>query len=161
MLTCVLVCVAKPGRVVGPVIPYESGAKNKDAYDGRGVYLQNAVLPPQTISPNYYFRTNAEKNQDKYGGGVEADRESSQTKSQHQQQQQQQYPLAKSNPAITTDMNQHHLYYQSHAKTVQLNGQIAIDAKLLQAQSQFGAIGAAAVAVAAHREVGTVQYGLT
>ena len=30
-----------------------------------------------------------------------------------------------------------------------------------QPQSQFGPVGAAAVAVAAHRNVGAVQYGLT
>ena len=36
---------------------------------------------------------------------------------------------------------------------------MAIDATLLQAQSQFGPAGAAAVAVAAHRNVGTVSYG--
>lgn len=52
-------------------------------------------------------------------------------------------------------------YYPAQEKVAQLGGQIAIDAKLLQAQTKFGAVGAAAVAVAAHREVGTIQYSLT
>ncbi|KAL3503056.1 hypothetical protein ACH5RR_037505 [Cinchona calisaya] len=150
---------AKPGRVVGPVIPYENGRSINDVYDGR-VYAQNAVLPPQASSLQYFFRAaNTVKNEDKHG--TEAVKESSQAKQQHQH-----YLPAKSTPVISTDTNHNHqqqnLYYrQSQAKAVQLNGQIVIDAKLLQAQSQFGAVGAAAVAVAAHREVGAVQYGLT
>lgn len=36
----------------------------------------------------------------------------------------------------------------------------SIDAKLLQAQSQFGAVGSAAVAISAHRHSGGFQYGL-
>lgn len=158
-LTHVHACPAKPGRVVGPVIPYENGRNSKDAYDGRG-YLSNAVLPVQsTISPNCYFRTGTEKNQDKNGitAAAVGDKESSQAKLQ---QNHHQLPMvAKSTRVVTTDMNNHnHMYYQSHAKAVQLNSQIAMDAKLLQAQSQFGA---AAVAVAAHREVGALQYGLS
>ncbi|KAL3508810.1 hypothetical protein ACH5RR_028211 [Cinchona calisaya] len=152
---------AKPGRVVGPFISDENCRKINDTYDGR-VYIQNAVLPPQAMSLQYFFRTNNPgKNRGKLGR--EAVTDSSQSKLQHQHS-----PLpAKQTPVISTDINNHHhkLYYhyqsQAKAKAVQLNGQIAIDAKLLQAQSQFGAAGAAAVAVAAHREVGAVQYGLT
>ncbi|XP_071905171.1 mitogen-activated protein kinase 19-like [Coffea arabica] len=151
---------AKPGRVVGPVIPYENVRNINHGHDGRA-YIQNPVLPPQAMSPQYFFRTaNTLKNQDKHV--PEAVKNSSaQAKLPHQHH----YPPAKSTPVITTDINNHHqqhsLYYQSQAKSVQLNGQIALDAKLLQAQSQFGAVGAAAVAVAAHREVGAIQYGLT
>lgn len=47
-------------------------------------------------------------------------------------------------------------------KSDHLNDPVAsIDAKLLQAQSQFGGVGAAAVAVAAHRHSGSFQYGLS
>ncbi|CAI9088888.1 OLC1v1023339C1 [Oldenlandia corymbosa var. corymbosa] len=165
---------AKPGRVVGPVLPYENVRNNNDAYNGR-VYIQNAVLPPQAISPQYFFKTpNNGKNQDKQQQqGGEAIKETSQAKLLQQQQPQHYPPAAKSTPAVSSDINNHHhhhhhhlhhqthLYYQSQAKAMQLNSQLAIDAKLLQAQSQFGAVGAAAVAVAAHREVGIVQYGLT
>ncbi|CDP06066.1 unnamed protein product [Coffea canephora] len=152
---------AKPGRVVGPVIPYENVRNINNAYDGRA-YIQNPVLPPQAMSPQYFFRTaNTLKNQDKHHVPEAVKDSSAQAKLPHQQH----YPPAKSTPVITTDINSHHqqhsLYYQSQAKSVQLNSQIALDAKLLQAQSQFGAVGAAAVAVAAHREVGAIQYGLT
>ena len=68
--------------------------------------------------------------------------------------------MAKSAPGMVVDMNSNP-YYQPQAKAEQLNDRLAIDAKLLQAQSQFCAVGAAAVAVAAHRNVGTVQYGLS
>lgn len=53
------------------------------------------------------------------------------------------------------------LYNQPQVKSSQVNEQIAINAKLLQEQSHLGAISAAAVAVAAHREVGTIQFGLS
>lgn len=52
-------------------------------------------------------------------------------------------------------------YQQPQAKAEQLNDILGIDAKILQAQIQFGVVGAAAVAVVAHRTVGTVQYGLS
>lgn len=64
---------------------------------------------------------------------------------------------AKPAPAMAVDMNPNP-YVQAQTKADQLN---AIDAKLLQAQSRYGAAGAAAVAVAAHRNAGAVQYGLS
>ncbi|KAJ8556090.1 hypothetical protein K7X08_022848 [Anisodus acutangulus] len=106
---------AKPGRVVGPILPY----------DGR-------VLP-HGIYPHYMFRMNP-GNREKCG------------------------TEAKDTTQVEMNTNP---YYQTHEKVAQLGGQIAIDAKLLQAQTQFGAGVAAAVGVAAHREVGTIQYGLT
>ncbi|CAK9134176.1 unnamed protein product [Ilex paraguariensis] len=142
---------AKPGRVVGPVLPYEGGRNIKDAYDGR-VYAGNAVLPPQTISPHHFFKTTT-GNQEKLG--TEATRESS-----HVKQQSLQGMAAKPAPGMTADLNTNP-YYPSQGKASPLNNQIAIDAKLLQAQSQFGVVGAAAVAVAAHREIGAVQFGLS
>lgn len=79
-------------------------------------------------------------------------------------QTKQQSPLcnmaAKPSSGMAMDVNTNP-YCQPQARVEQLNERIAIDAKLLQAQSQFGPVGAAAVAVAAHRNVGTVQYGLT
>ncbi|KAL3821284.1 hypothetical protein ACJIZ3_007189 [Penstemon smallii] len=135
---------AKPGRVVGPVLPYENvrHAMN-DSYDSR-VYVQNAVLP-QSISPHYFYRNSMGKNQEK----------SSMEASQVQQSK-------LNNHGMSVDMNSNP-YYQSQAKAAAdtLNNQIGIDSKLLQAQTQFVAAGAAAVAVAAHREVGAVQLGLT
>lgn len=158
ILTHVHACPAKPGRVVGPVIPCENVRNSKDAYDVRGGYLSNAaVLPAQsTITPNYYFGTGIEKNQGKNGMAAAAGGDKKSCQAKLQQNHQQPPVVAKSTRVITTDMNNHqHMYYQSHAKAVQLNSQIAMDAKLLQAQS------AAAVAVAAaHREVRALQYGM-
>lgn len=67
---------------------------------------------------------------------------------------------AKPSSGMAMDVNANP-YCQPQARVEQLNERIAIDAKLLQAQSQFDPVGAAAVAVAAHRNVGAVQYGLT
>jgi hypothetical protein len=60
-------------------------------------------------------------------------------------------------PAIDLNTNPYH----QQGKNDLLNDPVSvIDAKLLQAQSQFGAAGAAAVAVAAHRHSGGLQCGL-
>ncbi|KAH9779450.1 mitogen-activated protein kinase 19 [Citrus sinensis] len=139
---------AKPGRVVGSVMPYENGRNIKDIYDAR-MFYRNAVLPPQNVSPHCFFRTNT-INQEK--SGLESGR-SSHVKPEPTQHN----PAAKPTHGLPVDVNMNP-YYQPQAKVDQLNERIAIDAKLLQAQSQFGA---AAVAVAAHRNVGTVQYGLS
>lgn len=48
---------------------------------------------------------------------------------------------------------------QAEVGVGQLKDRIAIEAKVFQAQSQFGPVGAAAVAISAHRNVGSVQYG--
>lgn len=64
-----------------------------------------------------------------------------------------QYTASKLKSCMSLDMNSNP-YYQSQVKAGMLNGRIGIDAKLLQAQSQLVAAGAAA---AARREVGAVQ----
>lgn len=114
------------------------------------MFYRNAVLPPQNVSPQCFFRTNT-INQEK--SGLESGRGSSHVKPEPTQHN----PAAKPAHGLPVDVNMNP-YYQPQAKVDQLNERIAIDAKLLQAQSQFGA---AAVAVAAHRNVGTVQYGLS
>jgi len=98
-------------------------------------------------------------NQEK--SGLETHRELSQAKPQIQSQQCNVPEKRASSMAMDVNTN---LYYQPQAKADQLNNdRITIDAKLLQAQSQlqFGAAGAAAVAVAVHRNAGAVQYGLS
>ena len=139
-----MLCTAKPGRVVGSVIPYENGKNVKDGYDAK-IFYRNAVLPQQSVSPHCFLKTGT-TNQEK--SGIQAEL------------QPQLSMVAKPAPGMVVDMNSNP-YYQPQAKAEQLNDRLAIDAKLLQAQSQFGAVGAAAVAVAAHRNVGTVQYGLS
>lgn len=140
---------AKPGRVVGSVVPCDNGRSVKDAYEARTFY-RNAILPPQSVSPHCFFRANTMM-QDK--SVSESEKRASQM-----QQQPSPYNLAgKPTSAMAIDMNANP-YYQPQSKVDQLNERMAIDAKLLQAQSQFGA---AAVAVAAHRNVGTVHYGMS
>lgn len=146
---------------MGPVLPYENVRQMNNSYDG-GVCVQNAVLPPQSNSPHCFFRTNTGKNL-----------EESHVKQQPQQQYMpakpvngsiidieckgSQYAQAMVNPAERNS----NPYYQSQSKAGILNNNsVAIDAKLLQAQSQFVVAGAA-VAVAAHRDAGSMQLGLT
>lgn len=153
---------------MGLVLPYENVRYANDSHDGR-VYVQNAILP-QSISPHCFFRTNSGKNQEKYR--MESEKETSQVKQQSKpympvksingmsididSKAQPHYTPSKLNLGLSFDINSNP-YCQSQAKAGMLNGQIAIDAKLLQAQSQFVVAGAAA----AHREVGAVQLGLT
>ncbi|KAL6561695.1 Mitogen-activated protein kinase 19 [Orobanche minor] len=138
---------AKPGRVVGPVLPYEN-----ESYDG-GVYVQNGVVPPQSISPQCFFRTSTGRNQDNCRTDASQVQQhymppsvrSINGQSTDVRGQSQQYAAPKLNPVMGADMNSNP-YYQSHAKAGIMNGQIAIDAKLLQAQTQFLASGPAAAA---------------
>lgn len=140
-----LFLAAKPGRVVGPVLSYESGGNIKESFDGK-IYYRNAV--PQGTSPECIYRGNA-------GNQVKSVGEERRRGSAYQKTQSPQCPVSvKPVPGMVIDVNTNP-YYQP------LNDRVAIDAKLLQAQSQFGAAGAAAVAVAAHRNVATVQYGLS
>ncbi|CAL9016836.1 unnamed protein product [Prunus brigantina] len=142
---------AKPGRVVGPVLPYENGRNIKETYDPRTFY-RNAVLPPQSVSPHCFFRTHT-ANQDK--SDLEMRRDASHAKMQPQPEQRN--LAAKPAPGMVIEVNTNP-YYPPPTKADHLH---VIDSKLLQAQSQFGPVGAAAVAVAAHRNTGTVQYGLS
>ncbi|XP_009344615.2 mitogen-activated protein kinase 19 isoform X2 [Pyrus x bretschneideri] len=141
---------AKPGRVVGPILPYENGRNVKEMYDPRTLY-RNAV-PPQSVSPHCFFRIHT-ANQDK--AGVEVQRYESHAKLQPQPEQCN--LAAKPSPGMVIEVNTNP-YYPPPAKVDQLS---SIDSKLLHAQSQFGPVGAAAVAVAAHRNTGAVQYGLS
>ncbi|ESQ30069.1 hypothetical protein EUTSA_v10011329mg [Eutrema salsugineum] len=126
---------ARPGRVVESSVSYENGRNLKEAY------FRSAVS-----SPHCYFRANTMNH------NVEA---SSQPKPQqfvHHYNPTVQ-PAATTNQTDVEMMNHHpNPYFQSQLPKIdQLsnNTHMAIDAKLLQAQSQFGPAGAAVVAVAA------------
>ncbi|KAL2943387.1 Mitogen-activated protein kinase 19 [Bienertia sinuspersici] len=139
---------ARPGRVVGPVVSYEAGRSMKDGHDAR-IPMQNAVLPPQTASPHYYFRPNITP--------------PAQTKDRPENEQgraswTKQQPLpVQSGHEVAIDINTNP-YHQPQPKSDQYSSRVALDAKIMQAQSQFGAT---AVAMATHRNVGTVQYGMS
>lgn len=161
---------AKPERLSGPVLPYDNARYMNDNHDGR-IYVQNAVLHHQSLSPHCFYRTtNPGKNPEKYR--IESEMETSQVKHRSTSympvksingsslgsdpKAQPQYMPSTLNSCMSFDIN-NNPYYQSQVKAGMLNGRIAIDAKLLQAQTQLVAAGAAA----AHREVGAVQLGLT
>ncbi|GAB4849286.1 Mitogen-activated protein kinase 19 [Ancistrocladus abbreviatus] len=140
---------AKPGRIVGPGL-YD-GRSMKDAYDSK-IVMRNAVIPPQAISPHHFFRANT-PNQPR--SGLETD-----LGPRAKQQLPGQCNMA-DRPGTETTINTNPYHLQPQLKADQFNSRVALDAKLLQAQSQFGPVGAATVAMAAHRNVGTVQYGMS
>ncbi|OWM73297.1 hypothetical protein CDL15_Pgr001411 [Punica granatum] len=155
--------IARPGRVVGPVAPYESGTTMKDAYDPRAV-MRSTVLPPQSqLAPSYYYQ--------KPSSMVKQERRDKRTDPERdslaQQQAKQRPPhcgiaAAKLAPevAINIDSNPFFMTRVGANKLDNSDDRIAIDANFLQAKAaQYGGIGAAAAA--AHRKVGAVQYGMT
>ncbi|KAJ4975658.1 hypothetical protein NE237_000764 [Protea cynaroides] len=147
--------MAKPGKVVGPVVPYENGSNMKDGYDPK-MLIRNAVLLPQGIPPPSCYRRPSMKHE---RSGAEGARDLSQTKQLPQCSM-----AVKLVPEIAVDMNssQYYLTRAGVMKVDQVDDRIAIDSNLLQATSQFGGIGAAAAAAAAaHSKVGAVQYGMT
>ncbi|XP_057540310.1 mitogen-activated protein kinase 19-like isoform X2 [Amaranthus tricolor] len=138
---------ARPGRVVGPVVAYEAGRSMKEGYDAARTNVLNAALAQQTAtpSPQYYYRPNMTPSQSKPVAENVA------------WTKQQQLPVQTTH-GIAIDIKTNP-YQQSQTKPEQYNSsRIALDAKLMQAQTQFGA---SAVAMAAHRNVGTVQYGMS
>ncbi|XP_068664755.1 mitogen-activated protein kinase 10-like [Aristolochia californica] len=144
--------LAKPGKVVGPVAPYENGSI-KDAYDPRRM-IRNAVLPPQGVPPPYCFRRNSTR-----PDRAERDPESESDLLTHSKPPHLPPKLA---PDIAIDMNASPFYLSRTSKVETADDRIALDANLLQAKSQFGGITAATAAAAtAHRKVGAVQFGMS
>ncbi|KAK3021994.1 hypothetical protein RJ639_045648 [Escallonia herrerae] len=150
--------LAKPGRVVGPVVPYENGNFIKEGYDHRTL-VRNTVLPPQVAPPAYCYRRNGIGKQDR--SGVESDRDApSQTK------QVPQFGLgAKLAPdvAINIDTNPFYMTRAGVTKMDHIDDRVAIDTNFLHAKAHYGGLSAAAAATAAaaHRKVGAVQFGLS
>lgn len=136
---------ARPGKVVGPVMPYESGSV-KDAYDPRR-FIKNAVFPQQPVIPPAYCHHGS-------AGNSEADRKSIQHKSP------QPCMPGKVSPDIALDMRASPFYLS--AATAEPAERNTVAASLLQVKSPFNGIVAAATAAAGagHRNVGTVQFGM-
>ncbi|VVA97648.1 unnamed protein product [Arabis nemorensis] len=125
----------RPGRAVESSVTYENDRNLKESS-----YCRSTVLPQQTIPPNCFFHPNTMNQEKRCGTGAVS-------------QPKPQYVPAQCNSAKPAELNPNP-YVQSHHK-------VGIDAKLLQAQSQYGPAGAAAVAVAAHRNIGTVGNGMS
>uniref|UniRef100_M4DYH7 mitogen-activated protein kinase n=1 Tax=Brassica campestris TaxID=3711 RepID=M4DYH7_BRACM len=136
---------ARPGRAVeSSSVTYGNNRNLKESsHDARTSYYRSTVPPPQTASPNGFFHPNTMNQEKRGGGGTEP---ASQPKPQ--------FVPTQCNSAKPAELNPNPYVVQSQHK-------VGIDAKLLQAQSQYVPAGAAAVAVAAHRSVGTVGYGMS
>ncbi|KAK4744518.1 hypothetical protein SAY87_010830 [Trapa incisa] len=127
---------AKPGRIVGPVL---LSGNVRDNYDPR--FYRNAGLP-QSISPQCYLRQQA---------GVHEKPTTDPNKNSTSREK-----LV--NPTSHPTEIGGNTYFTSKSSIGQkLNERIAMEAKMFQVQSQFVKMGT--VAMAAHRNVGSVQYG--
>ncbi|XP_010926676.1 mitogen-activated protein kinase 10 [Elaeis guineensis] len=148
---------ARPGKVVGPVMPYENGSL-KDAYDPRRL-MRNPVLPPHpAIPPAYCFHRTADKSEN-------SDRDTAEVEREYNIQQHkppQQFIPSKMAPDIALDMRASP-FFLSGGTRADAADRITMEANLLQAKSPFNGIAAAAAAAAAgaHRKVGAVQFGMS
>lgn len=144
------VLAAKPGRVVGPGMPYENGNVVKDTYDSRAL-VRNTALPPQVIPSAYcYHRSSTEKTE----------------RSVAKKQTPKCGIAAKLLPdiAINIDSSPFYMTRAAATKMDHPDDRVVIDTNLLQKRAQYGGLGigapAAANLAAAHRKVGSVQYGM-
>ncbi|OMO49675.1 hypothetical protein CCACVL1_30858 [Corchorus capsularis] len=148
--------LAKPGNVVGPVVPYENGTIMKDAYDPR-TFIRSTVLPPQAVHPAYSYHKSSTGKQEK--STMDSERElASQTK-----QVPQCGMAAKFGPDIAINIDSNPFFMTRVNKVEPTDDRITIDTNLLQTKAHYGGIGVAATTATAHshRKVGTVQYGMT
>ncbi|XP_021898364.1 mitogen-activated protein kinase 20 [Carica papaya] len=149
--------LGKPGKVVGPVVPYENGGIMRDTYDPRS-FIRSAVVPSQAVPSAYCYRKSVIGKQERSTAEPERDVSS-------QAKQVTQCGMAtKFSPdvAINIDSNPFFTTRAGVNKVENVDDRIVIDTNLLQAKAQYGGIGmAGAASVAAHRKVGTVQYGMT
>ncbi|KAE9614826.1 hypothetical protein Lal_00035967 [Lupinus albus] len=149
--------LAKPGKVVGSVVPYEYASVVKDSYDPR-TFIRGSVLPTQPIPPTYYYQRSTSGSQER-PAPTEADNGVS-LQAKHAQQQCGVNAKIVSDIAINIDSNP---FFMTRAgvNKIEQDDRIAIDTNLLQPKAQYGGISAAAAAATAHRKVGPVQYGMT
>lgn len=144
--------LAKPGKVVGPVVPFENASVRKDAYDPR-TFIRSTVLP-QAVPTAYCYRKCSTGKQE-----MDSERElPSQVK--HVPQCGMVAKLA-TDIAINIDSNPFLMTRAGVNKVERVEDRISIDTNLLQAKSQYSGVSAAAATAATHRKVGTVQYGMT
>ncbi|XP_020202571.1 mitogen-activated protein kinase 20 isoform X1 [Cajanus cajan] len=148
--------LAKPGKVVGPVVPYEYGNIVKDSYDPRS-FIRGSVLPTQPVPPAYYYQRPSNGSQER-PAATEADK-SVPLQAKHASQQQCGVN-AKMAPDIAINIDTNPFFMtRAGVNKLEQGDQIAIEPNLLQPKA-YGAISAAAGATA-HRKIGPVQYGMT
>lgn len=168
--------VAKPGKVVGPVMPYEN-AGVKDSYDPRRLIRNTTVLLPQPtgIPPAYCFHRNnmtgnMESSSENKEGVLEAAEKRMDFMVHHHKQC---VPPGKvAPPDLAIDMRGesffHHLSAAGGGEVINQSipdQRITNEVGILQATKPppfSGGIAAAAAAAGAHhRKVGTIQFGMT
>ncbi|KAL0406527.1 UNVERIFIED_CONTAM: Mitogen-activated protein kinase [Sesamum latifolium] len=140
---------AKPGKVVGPVLPCENG----NAYDSRT--LVRNTLPPQIIPSAYCYHRSSTGKQERTV--ADAQREFT----CHTKQIPNCSMAAKLAPdiAINIDSNPFYITRAAVTKLDHVDDRVTIDTNLLQAKAQYSTA-AAATNMAAHQKVGSVQYGM-
>ncbi|XWS33012.1 hypothetical protein CRYUN_Cryun22dG0040800 [Craigia yunnanensis] len=134
--------IAKPGKVVGPVVPYENGTIMKDGYDPRTI-IRSTVLPHQALHPAYPYHKSSTGKQER------STKESARELPCQTKQLPQCGKASKFAPdiAINIDSNP---FFMTRVNKVEPadDNRISIDTNLLQATAS------------AHRKVGSVQYGM-
>ncbi|KAJ8567944.1 hypothetical protein K7X08_020666 [Anisodus acutangulus] len=148
--------LAKPGKVVGPGLGYDS--ENKEKYDPRP-QVRSTIGPPQIMPSVYGYDRSGVVKQER---PVETERDMN----SHAKPMAPCGMAAKLAPdiAINIDTNPFYMMRAGVTKPDRVDDRITIDTNLLQSKSQYGGIGVAAAAAttaAAHRKVGTVQYGMS
>ncbi|XP_065030092.1 mitogen-activated protein kinase 10-like isoform X1 [Musa acuminata AAA Group] len=134
---------AKPGRVVGSVLPYEHGGP-KDSYDPRRLIRNHGFPPPPVIPPTFCFNramanpTCSERN------SVEAERLVMDRKPH------------RSVPDLVMDMGVHAFCQPRGAKADSMEDGMIVDANMLPPKPTYNGIAAAA----ANMGAGVMQFGV-
>lgn len=147
---------AKPGKVVGPVAPYEYASVVKDSYDPRA-FIRGSMLPSQAVPPVYYYQRSSSGNQER--SATEADK-GVPLQAKHARCE----VRAKIAPDIAINIDTNPFFMtRAGVNGVEHDDRGANDTNLLQpkAQYQYGGLGGATAGATAHRKVGPVQYGMT
>ncbi|KAI9092773.1 hypothetical protein K1719_027570 [Acacia pycnantha] len=148
--------IAKPGKVVGPVVPYEYASVVKDSYDPR-TFIRGSMLPSQAVHPAYYYQRSSSGNQER-SATTESDKGvSMQAKHTHSEVR------AKIAPDIAINIDTNPFFMtRAGVNGIEQDDRIAMDStSLMPTKTQYGRIGAATTGTTAHRKVGPVQYGMT
>ncbi|CAL9184198.1 mitogen-activated protein kinase 10-like [Musa acuminata AAA Group] len=143
---------ARPGKVVGPIMPKESGSM-KDAYDPRR-FARNPVLPVEPAIPPYCFHSTTGRSENSNRDPIDAERE----RGPIQHRPSQPGMTSKLTPDIALDTRAAPFYLAGpKADSAERN---TMEANVLQAKSPFNGIVTAAGGGGGHRKVGTLQFGM-
>ncbi|KAF0906796.1 hypothetical protein E2562_012581 [Oryza meyeriana var. granulata] len=143
---------ARPGRVVGPVLPYENGA-TKDSYDSRRLAMNPGYPPQQQIPQAYgYYQI----------PGKSACDGSEPSQAERYTLHQQAYACANSTavPDVALDMRAPPFHISGGPKS-DSSERLAAETNLYTRSLNGLAATAAGVAASAHRKVGVVPYGMS